>query len=95
MNGLTNSFEQAWELGDKATLDLVDLERYLAHRIEGLLKDNFASLLQTLYRIDYPEKDLPKAFEAPTLAEVASHIARGVLARELQKIETRKQYRKQ
>ncbi len=67
-------------------------EQKLAENIENMLRNDFAGLMQALYRVDVAESVAAQAFAAPTLAETAIRLARAVVERQLQKIETRKKY---
>ena len=79
------------ELNLPATADYVDLEALLEKSITHLIDSDFERLLQVLYRIDIDELKVKKAFANPD--SVANNLAKLILAREIQKIETRKKYR--
>lgn len=88
----TEGFQRAWEIDEAINGDEARLEAYLSEKIEILLRNNFEKLVQILYRIDYPERELPVAMNVPTLTETARRLAQGIILREKQKVETRKKY---
>ncbi|MCS7085059.1 MAG: hypothetical protein RMM53_02400 [Bacteroidia bacterium] len=67
-------------------------EDLLARRIEDMLRNDFPTLIQALYRVDVPEVEVARAFQAETLAQTARLLARAVVERQLQKIASRKKY---
>lgn len=79
------SFE---ETGLSTDTLLARLDKLVAY----LLEKDFGRLLQILYRIDIPEQKFKEAL-ASDKGEPSFIIARLILERELQKVETRKRYR--
>ena len=77
--------------GDES-LGRMEFEAFLAEKIEYMLRNDFSGLMQALYRVDVAESVTARAFQAPTLAETARQLARAVVERQLQKLETRKKY---
>ncbi len=70
-----------------------ELEAFLRDRIGQLLREDPARLMSILYRIDVRERELMECLEqlqGPALIERLSEI---VIARQLEKIETRQKYR--
>lgn len=63
----------------------------LTRVVSYLLEKDFSKLLQVLYRIDISEEKL-KAALASNEGEPSEVIARMILDREMQKVETRKRY---
>ena len=80
------------ELVHQTTLSEL-LER-LAQIVRHLLDKDFESLLHAMYRIDIDEEKLKTALASDPPDNVPSKIATLILERELQKVETRKKYRK-
>lgn len=74
------------------TLDQSTLEERLSLFIQDLLEHNFAKLTHMIYRHDVKEAKFNEALEEPSLKLQANAIARLVVERELQKVETRKKY---
>ncbi len=66
------------------------LVQWLAEEIQALLDHDFEKLLNMLYRIDVSER---KAGEALSSDDPALSIAKLVIERELQKVETRMKYK--
>jgi hypothetical protein len=79
-------------LKEYETLDQSTLEERLSQFIQNLLEHNFAKLTNMIYRHDVNEAKFNRALEEPSLKLQANAIARLVVERELQKIETRKKY---
>lgn len=72
------------------TLD--DVRRYLTGRIAELLERRPALLMSLLYRIDVAERDVQQALRAAPPGALPGALADLVLARQLQKLETRRRY---
>jgi hypothetical protein len=69
------------------------LETQLAEKINTLIQDDFGALVQLLYRIDVPEQKLRRMLEANNGEDAGRLIARLIMERQWQKIESRRQYR--
>lgn len=78
------------ELPEAATMD--QLETILAEKINTLINEDFASLVQLLYRIDVNEAKLKTLLRENTGSDADRLIARLILERQWQKIETRRKY---
>src|SRR5260221_13241418 len=78
-----------WELADSLTLQ--QLEEILAEIINGWIRSDFNKLVQFLYRIDISESRLKSMLEENTSADTGQLLARLVLERLSQKIETARQ----
>lgn len=65
----------------------------LAAKISQLINNDFAALVQLLYRIDIPEKKLKEVIEAGQGDDTAKLIAAMIIERQLEKASLRKQYR--
>jgi hypothetical protein len=76
---------------EETTLSADILLDRLDKLVAYLLEKDFSRLLQILYRIDIPEEKLRQAL-ASNKGEPSTMIARLILERELQKVETRKRY---
>jgi hypothetical protein len=77
------------------TLGRQELKSRLTVYIEDLLQTNFEKLCNMIYRHDVDEARFNDALQGGSVFEQASNIAELVIERELQKVETRKAYRKQ
>jgi hypothetical protein len=71
---------------------LDELHQILTGTIGELLDKDFNRLLNILYRIDISESRVAKALHTEDPGNVASELARLVIERELQKVETRRSY---
>jgi len=89
---LTDAISSRFELAKTGDLSLDDLKRVLSGRILDLLEQNVERLLSILYRVDLNQKKLDEIFLKGSKEEIADKIADAVIERQLQKIETRKQY---
>lgn len=76
------------------TLGREELQSRLSLYIEALLNTNFEKLCNMIYRHDVEESKFNKALQAEQVQEQATRIADLVIDRELQKVESRKAYRK-
>ena len=69
-----------------------DFQLILTKLIRHLLDNDFESLLNGLYRIDVSEEKVKQAMSSS--GDTAEEIALLIIERELQKVETRRKYRK-
>jgi hypothetical protein len=76
--------------GDLTVDELADL---LADRINDMINRDFSTLVQLLYRIDVSESKLRQLLQGNTTTDAGRTIARLILERQWQKIETRRQYK--
>jgi hypothetical protein len=70
------------------------LETQLAEKINTLIQRDFGALVQLLYRIDVPEQKLRRMLETNDGQDAGRLIARLIMERQWQKIETRQRYRR-
>jgi hypothetical protein len=99
MNGSTDSLalikdlnqSYGWELADSLTMQ--ELEALLAEIVNGWIRSDFTRLVQFLYRIDISESRLRQLLEENTEEDTGQLLARLILERLWQKIETRRQYK--
>ncbi len=75
------------------SLTLRQLEEALAARFDDWIRSDFAALLQFLYRIDVNEKKLRTLLKENTEEDAGMIIARLVIERQLQKIQTRRSFK--
>lgn len=90
LQDLNNSYEL--ELRDVPTLE--ELEILLAERVNRMIQQDFEGLVQLLYRVDVSETKLRSLLESNAGEDAARVIARLILERQWQKIETRRRYRR-
>lgn len=79
------------ELRDVAGLD--ELEALLSERVNDMIQRDFNGLVQLLYRVDVSEKRLRGLLQENAGEDAGKVIARLILERQWQKIETRRKYR--
>jgi hypothetical protein len=79
------------ELPEAPTMEA--LERLLAARIDAMIETDFNGLVALLYRIDVNELKLKKLLKETSGADAGLLMARLILERQWQKIETRRKYR--
>ena len=99
MNGSTDSLalikdlnqSYGWELADSLTIQ--ELEALMAEIVNGWIRSDFTRLVQFLYRIDISESRLRQLLEENTEEDTGQLLARLILERLWQKIETRRQYK--
>ena len=69
-----------------------DLRNQLISYINELINHDFNGLVQLLYRIDVNEKRLKELLKQNEIADAAIIIADLIISRQLQKIESKKQF---
>ena len=69
------------------------LEIQLADKINILIQRDFGALVQLLYRIDVPEQKLRRMLDDNNGEDAGRLIARLIMERQWQKIESRRKYR--
>jgi hypothetical protein len=80
-----------WDLADSLTIQ--ELEALLAEIVNGWIRSDFTRLVQFLYRIDISESRLRLLLEENTEEDTGQLLARLILERLWQKIETRRRYK--
>jgi hypothetical protein len=78
------------DLPETATIEM--LERVLAERINTLITADFNRLISLLYRIDVSETKLKQLLRENAGTDAGLLIARLILERQWQKIETRRKF---
>ena len=79
------------DLPETATIEM--LEGVLADRVNTMITADFNGLISLLYRIDVSETKLKQLLRENAGADSGLLIARLILQRQWQKIETRRKYR--
>lgn len=70
------------------------LEDVLAEKVNVMIQRDFGALVQLLYRIDVSEDRLRRILGADTGEDAGRIIARLIMERQWQKIESRRRYRR-
>lgn len=83
--------ELSLELPEK--LAMHELEQRLTDHINHLINTDFEKLIYYLYRIDVNETKMKQLLQQQQGKEAASLIARLIIDRQLQKLQTRQQFR--
>ena len=71
------------------------LEDLLAEKINSMIQRDFGALVQLLYRIDVSEDRLRRILNADTGEDAGRIIARLIMERQWQKIESRRRFRQE
>lgn len=74
------------------TANMEDLEQYLTAEIVYMLQYEMEKLLSLLYRMDVKEQYVKAAFAQNDPKQIAPLLAKQIINRELQKIESRKRF---
>jgi len=93
---LIRDLNEAYGLTTAAHLSAGDLENLLSERLNILIRDDFSGLVRLLYRIDINEERLKRLLQSQTgsVTDAGRIIARLIIDRQLQKIESRRAYGK-
>lgn len=73
--------------------NLEGLERELTHIISYLLDKDFNRLLNAFYKIDISEQKFKEILASVSSDKLANKLAKEVIQREMQKVETRQRYK--
>jgi hypothetical protein len=79
-----------FDLPETTTIEA--LEAILAERIDAMINDDFNRLISLLYRVDVSETKLKQLLRENTATNAGLLIARLILERQWQKIETRRKF---
>jgi len=80
--------------GDYEVLTREEIKTHLTTYIADLIEHNFEKLCNMVYRHDVSEHKFHQALQSDNINQQAENVAELVIERELQKVETRKAYRK-
>ncbi len=89
-----NDFQQLLLLPVQTKMTYEQLVLWLTNKVSVLLKDDFSALIQLLYRLDISEEKLRYLLQQNKGEIGATIIAKQMIERQLQKIETRKMFLK-
>ena len=87
---INKSYE--WQLAEHLSAE--EGETCLAEKLDWLIRNDFSSLVQLLYRIDISEARLRQLLQTNTGQDAGKIIARLIIERLIKKIETRRQYKR-
>jgi hypothetical protein len=91
---LIQDLNQSYALGLRDVPTLGELEALLTEKVNIMIQQDFGALVQLLYRVDVSETRLRGLLQANAGEDAAKVIARLILERQWQKIETRRRYRR-
>jgi hypothetical protein len=97
-NGLVdlgNALSKNWQVAVTGNSDhspYDELLEALTRRIRYLLEHNLDRLMTALYILDVPEQRFREAMAEKTIDKSAHDLARIVIEREMQRVETRRKY---
>ncbi|HXD76335.1 MAG TPA: hypothetical protein VN616_00935 [Puia sp.] len=89
---LRNELNTAYGLALPETPTIEALEPILAEKVNDLINTDFTGLVQILYRIDVSEERLKKILRENRGIDAGLLIARLMIERQWQKIETRRKF---
>jgi hypothetical protein len=89
---LRHDLNSSYGLDLPETTSIEALEAILAERVNTLIIDDFNRLVQLLYRVDVNEEKLKNLLRENTATNAGLLIARLILERQWQKIETRRKF---
>ena len=78
------------ELAENSSAE--QMEDFLADQLNQMIRTDFSALVQLLYRIDINENRLRQLLQVNTGEDAGKIIARLIIERQWQKIQTRRQY---
>ena len=90
---LIQDLNRSYELQLAEQLSAAELEGLLAEKVNRLIREDFGALVQLLYRIDVNEARLREVLKVNAGEDSGKIIARLIMERQWQKIETRRKYR--
>ena len=73
-------------------ISMLELQQKLAVLINDLINKDFQKLIAILYKVDIDENKLKNILKTEAGKDTSGIIARLIIEREMQKIQTRKQY---
>jgi len=94
LDALIQDLNQSYALELRAVAAIDELEALLAERVNTMIQRDFGALVQLLYRVDVSESKLRGLLQENAGEDAAGVIARLILERQWQKIETRRRYRR-
>ncbi|MBN8786223.1 MAG: hypothetical protein J0I84_03985 [Terrimonas sp.] len=92
---LIQSLQQVLSLQLADTLTKEKLKYIIAERVNDLIQHDFAQLTQLLYRIDINEARLKKLLNEAGEKDAAGIIAELIIERQVEKFESRKQFKQE
>jgi hypothetical protein len=91
---LIEDLNSVYALDLRPAATVAELETFLSEKVNHMIQHDFQTLLQLLYRIDVNEEKLRRELEQNKNEDAGRIIARLIIERQTQKIESRRQFRK-
>ncbi|MDR3715563.1 MAG: hypothetical protein P4L51_22365 [Puia sp.] len=91
---LIRDLNGTYELAMPEHLSASEMEDLLAEKLNILIRDDFNSLVTLLYRIDIHEGKLRQLLKSGQGTDAGKIIARLIIDRQLQKIESRRKFKR-
>ena len=92
--GIIKYLNEKFELNIPVETTEEQMEIFLAGRINQIIENDFTQLLQILYRIDVSEQKLRSLLKQNTATDSGRIIAVLVIERQLEKLRSRQQFRR-
>ena len=94
---LRHALTQTWNFAPAPSQNLTETELIdlLQRKVEFLLKHDYQRLLSGLYILDIAETKMAEANALESAGETARLLAEAILEREIEKMESRKKYRRE
>ena len=94
---LHHGLAQTWNFAPAPSRNLTktELVDLLQRKVEFLLKHDYERLLSSLYILDIAETELAEATAQKSTCETARLLAEAILEREIEKMESRKKFRRE
>jgi hypothetical protein len=94
-HALIEDLNRSYSLELRDVVAISELEALLAEKVNAMIQTDFGALVQLLYRIDVNEARLRGLLQENAGEDAGLVIARLILERQWQKIETRRKYRQE
>jgi len=90
---LSRELDRDYTLGLRPRASAEEGETLLAAKLNALIRDDFNALVRLLYRIDVSESRLRQLLDSNKDEDAGRIMARLIMERQLQKIQTRRQFK--
>lgn len=94
-SGLIESLQKSLQLQLSPACNLEELKKIIAERVEYLTNNDFSKLINLLYSIDINETRLKKLLTEAGGKDAAEIIAALIIERQIQKLESRKLFKRE
>lgn len=91
---IISALNQSLSISLSEKISMEELKLALADHINGLIQKDFTQLITILYRVDVSEPKLKRLLQEQPAEDAGQLIAALIIERQIQKIETRRAFRK-